>query len=69
MNRRQRWLFLILPGLWLLFVLYLDLKYNRFPEVVVGGIKILLALYLVAIIVWVLARGAGWIVVRIRRQT
>ena len=69
MNRGQRWLFLILPGLWLLFVLYLDLKYNRFPEVVVGGIKILLALYLVAIIVRVLARGAGWIVVRIRRQT
>ena len=69
MNRGQRWLFLILPGLWLLFVLYLDLKYNRFPEVVVGGIKILLALYLVAIIAWVLARGAGWIVVRIRRQT
>ena len=33
--------------MWLSFVLYLDLQYDKFPAVLLGGIKILLAGYVV----------------------
>ena len=33
--------------MWLSFVLYLDLRYAKFPAVLLGGIKILLAGYVV----------------------
>ena len=43
--------------MWLSFVLYLDLKYDKFPEVSLGGIKLLLAGYVVAGLSYLLWHG------------
>ena len=69
LNRLYLWLLLILTGFWLLFVLYLDLKYDRFPDVLLGGAKILLFLYLVIFLIWLLGRGARWVAIQMRRRT
>jgi hypothetical protein len=43
--------------MWLSFVLYLDLQYDRFPAVSLGGIKILLAGYVVLGVCYLLWRA------------
>ncbi len=43
--------------MWLSFVLYLDLQYDKFPAVLLGGIKILLAGYVVVGLCYLLWRG------------
>ena len=43
--------------MWLSFVLYLDLRYDKFPAVLLGGIKILLAGYVVLGVFYLLWRG------------
>ena len=58
--------------MWLSFVLYLDLQYDKFPAVSLGGIKILLAGYVVLGLCYLLWRGVviaykrGLAMVRIR---
>ena len=58
--------------MWVSFVLYLDLQYDKFPAVVLGGIKILLAGYVVLGVCYLLWRGVviaykrGLAMVRIR---
>ena len=57
---KRRWFFLIcciLSVMWLGFVLYLDLRYDKFPAVLLGGIKILLAGYVVLGLSYLLWRG------------
>jgi hypothetical protein len=43
--------------MWLGFVLYLDLRYDKFPAVLLGGIKILLASYVVLALSYLLWRA------------
>jgi hypothetical protein len=56
--------------LWIAFVLYLDVRYERFPAVSIGGLKILLFVYLVvfigALCVSRLGRLASWLAARTR---
>lgn len=46
--------------LWIAFVVFLDLRYDLFPRTTLGGIKILIAVYLVLALVviplWAVAR-------------
>jgi len=44
------WAFLIFAGIWIIFLLYLDFKYDKFPTVFFGGIQILCFLYFLGII-------------------
>lgn len=41
----------LLSAGWLAFVIYLDIAYDMFPRVLLGGVKILLAAYLVLFLV------------------
>ncbi len=57
---KRHWFFgicSILSVMWLSFVLYLDLQYDKFPAVSLGGIKILLAGYFVLGVCYLLWRG------------
>lgn len=57
---KHHWFFgicCILSVIWLSFVLYLDLRYDKFPAVLLGGIKILLAGYVVLGLSYLLWRG------------
>ena len=57
---KHHWFFgicCILSVMWLSFVLYLDLRYDKFPAVLLGGIKILLAGYVVLGLSYLLWRG------------
>jgi hypothetical protein len=47
----------MLSVMWLSFVLYLDLQYDKFPAVSLGGVKILLAGYVVVGLSYLLWQG------------
>ena len=49
--------FLTLSGLWLVFVLYLDVKYQRFPDVLLGGTEVLLFVYFLLSLAWLTIQG------------
>ena len=66
-NRRRLWALAVLSGLWLLFVLYLDIKYEKFPDVLLGGIKILLFCYMVLLLLWLAMQLSRRIVATMRR--
>ena len=66
-NRRRLWALAVLSGLWLLFVLYLDIKYEKFPDVLLGGIKILLFFYMVLLLLWLAMQLSRRIVATMRR--
>ncbi len=66
-NRRRLWALAVLSGLWLLFVLYLDIKYEKFPDVLLGGIKILLFFCIVLLLLWLAMQLSKRIVATVRR--
>ena len=66
-KRRRFWVLAVLSGLWLLFVMYLDIKYERFPDVLLGGIKILLFCYMVLLLLWLAMQLSRRIVATMRR--
>lgn len=55
---RLRWMIALstLSAMWLAYVVYLDIKYDKFPAVLLGGLKILIAGYLLLLIAWLLYR-------------
>jgi hypothetical protein len=63
-SQRPRWgrraliAAVVLSALWLALVVFLDLGYDRSPEVLIGGLKILAAAWLVLGVPVLVARAA-----------